>query len=140
MLNRRNAFQLACIAIVIALFVAGCESHQHETDSSAWSARLFTELQSSTVPSNAIHVVHSPARPTSWSRSMSWEFDLESDGPDYRSWVTSQLGSDFDAVRAEPSHLAFARYLTGDSESVSIDLTPSGNALHVRVRAALYSD
>lgn len=136
----RHAFHLICVATVIALCLPGCNSSQSGPPSNRWSMHVFREVQYWTVPSTARDVTQRSADSASGCKSQSWEFDVASDGAEYRSWVVAMLQPNFDAVRLETSHLIFSRYQKGDSENVEIEIAPTATAVHVRVTADLYPD
>jgi hypothetical protein len=93
-----------------------------------------------TVPPDAVVDSRSDARLTQYSVIADWTFETEEEKSAYLTWVSRQLQHDFTLKTSDESSLVFVKDFRGDTESVTIQTTPSVGKLHVQVTDAIFPD
>ena len=123
---------------VMLLGIAATVSCARAPDGNAIITKQADELQSGTVPPDAVANTRTSADHDVSSITIHWEFETSWDRNRYVHWVTAHLQPKFEIRKVTESRLVFARYFEGDTESVEIELAPIAAKLHVRVRVSMH--
>jgi len=123
--------------LVVALAV--CDACGGKTQG-GYLAAHYEELVNQTVPLDASSVARTAVKHTEWSDSGTWEFETKDSVPQYTAWLTEILGGGFKVEKSASDSLVFTKNLNGDTESVVVHLTTSGNGLHVRAEVSVMPD
>jgi hypothetical protein len=136
----RNTRWLAPLVAVLAA-TASCCSCADPSDSRSVIQDRVNAVRGHTVPADATALNSSGPTLRNYVATANWEFETGSAKDVYLSWLSQQLErDDFKLKSSNESNLVFTKSSRDESESVSVQIAPSNEKLHVEVAYTLDSD
>lgn len=126
--------------VILFVGLGACVSCRSDRQSAIFLEGHSQELVDLTVPIDSSSIVRSSVQRTTWAEKVSWEFDSEMSRAEYTNWVSGKLKDRFRVASSADSQLSFLRSLDNDTESIIVQLVPSGDHLHVRVEVVVSPD